>query len=102
MFLRSLNAHRRIPVDIRFETTQSGFRLTIGEKTASFEMEHQIANNPRRVLQTLQEQLGKLGDTCFIAKNITIIAEGDVCNTEFPYFIPISLINQWRRELTTI
>lgn len=102
VFLRSLNAHRRIPVDIRFETTQSGFRLTIGEKTASFEMEHQIANNPRRVLQTLQEQLGKLGDTCFIAKNITIIAEGDVCNTEFPYFIPISLINQWRRELTTI
>lgn len=98
-FLRSLKTERRIPVDIRFETVAGGYRLTIGNDSAVFEADHQPASNPTRALQTIQQQLSKLGDTDFIANSITIIANGETCTTEFPYFIPISQINQWRRDI---
>lgn len=98
-FQRSLKTERRIPIDIRFETIAGGYRLTIGNDSAVFEADHQIASNPTRALQTIQQQLSKLGDTDFIANSITIIANGETCTTEFPYFIPISQINQWRREI---
>lgn len=98
-FQRSLKTERRIPVDIRFEAIAGGYRLTIGNDSAVFEAEHQIASNPTRTLQTIQQQLSKLGDTDFIANSITIMANGKTCTTEFPYFIPISQINQWRREI---
>ena len=98
-FQRSLKTERRIPVDIRFETIAGGYRLTIGNDSAVFEAEHHIASNPTRALQTIQQQLSKLGDTDFIANSITIMANGETCTTEFPYFIPISQINQWRREI---
>lgn len=98
-FQRSLKTERRIPVDIRFETIAGGYRLTIGNDSAVFEAEHQIASNPTRALQTIQQQLSKLGDTDFIANSITIMANGETCTTDFPYFIPISQINQWRREI---
>ena len=98
-FLRSLKTERRIPIDIRFETIAGGYRLTIGDNSAVFEADYQPASNPTRALQTIQQQLSKLGDTDFIANSITIIANGETCTIEFPYFIPISQINQWRREI---
>lgn len=98
-FVHTLHAARRIPTDICFEAIAGGYRLTIGNDSAVFEAEHQIASNPTRALQTIQQQLSKLGDTDFIANSITIIANGETCTTEFPYFIPISQINQWRREI---
>lgn len=97
-FVHTLNAIRRIPIDIRFEAIAEGFRLTIGDNDAVFEAEHQPASNPERALQTIHQQLSKLGDTDFIAQNITIMADGKKCDNEFPYFIPISQLNQWRRE----
>lgn len=99
-FLRTLQATRRILVDIRFETTKNGYRLTIGSESADFAYEHQTAKNTKRALQTIQEQLCKLGDTCLAAHKITIIANGEICSDTFPYFIPTSQINQWRRQLT--
>ena len=101
-FLRSLQAKRQIPVDIRFEVISEGYRLTIGEKTADFVAEHQEANNTRSALQTIIQQLSKLGDTDFAVKDIQVINNNQVCSDRFPYFIPISLINQWRRQLTQI
>ena len=97
-FVHTLKAERRMPVDIRFEAVAAGYRLVIGNKSAIFEAEHQVASNPERALQTIQQQLSKLGDTNFIANSITIMANGKKCNHEFPYFIPISQLNQWRRE----
>lgn len=102
VFVRSLHATRRMPIAIRFETTETGYRLTIGNRTAEYTSEHQIANNTQRALQTIQQQLSKLGDTPFVAKEITILADGNICQSDFPYFIPTSLLNQWRRELTQI
>ena len=97
-FVHTLNAVRRIPINIRFEAIAEGFRITIGNNSTLFEAEHQVASNPERALQTIHQQLSKLGDTDFIAQNITIMADGKKCDNEFPYFIPISQLNQWRRE----
>lgn len=99
-FLRSLKAERRMPVDIRFEAVEEGYRLTIGKQTATFEAEHQSANNPERALQTIIQQLSKLGDTDFIAKDIQVFDGEEACSDAFPYFIPTSLLNQWRREVS--
>ena len=101
-FLRSLQAKRQIPVDIRFEVIPEGYRLTIGEKTTDFGAEHQEANNTQRALQTIIQQLSKLGDTDFAARNIQIINNNLICSEHFPYFIPISQLNLWRRQLTQI
>lgn len=99
-FLRSLKAERRMPVDIRFEAVEEGYRLTIGKQTATFEAEHQLANNPERALQTIIQQLSKLGDTDFMAKDIQVFDGEEACSDAFPYFIPTSLLNQWRREVS--
>ena len=101
-FLRSLQAKRQIPVDIRFEVIPEGYRLTIGEKTTDFVAEHQEANNTQRALQTIIQQLSKLGDTDFAARNIHVINNNQICSEHFPYFIPISQLNLWRRQLTQI
>jgi hypothetical protein len=101
-FLRSLQAKRQIPVDIRFEVITDGYRLTIGDSTADFIAEHQDANNTEKALQTIIQQLSKLGDTDFAARDIQIINNNQICYEHFPYFIPISQLNQWRRQLTQI
>lgn len=98
-FLRSLQAERRMPITIRFEVVDAGYRLTIGEKSTIFEAEHQSATNPERALQTIIQQLSKLGDTDYIANDIQIFAHDQLCSDTFPYFIPTSQLNQWRREL---
>ena len=99
-FLRSLRAERRMPVDIRFEAVDDGFRLTIGASSAFFAAEQQPANNPQRALQTIMQQLSKLGDTDFIAQSIHVLDHGQTCSDTFSYFIPTSQLNQWRREVS--
>ena len=101
-FLRSLQAKRQIPTDICFEVIPEGYRLTIGTKTADFISEHQEANNTQRALQTIIQQLSKLGDTDFVARNIQVFHNNQVCVKQFPFFIPISQLNLWRRQLTQI
>ncbi len=90
-FVRNLHAERRLPVDIRFEDTPSGYRLTIGTHSQEFAAEHQAATNAERAIDTIRQQISKLGDTIYVARNV------DVRLTQ-PYFIPISTLNQWRRE----
>ena len=99
-FLHSLRAERRMPIDIRFEAEDGGFRLTIGAFSSFFAAEQQPANNPQRALQTIMQQLSKLGDTGFIAQSIHVLDHGQTCSDAFPYFIPTSLLNQWRREVS--
>ena len=101
-FLRSLQAKRQIPVDICFEVIPQGYRLTIGDKTTDFVAEHQEAQNKERALQTIIQQLSKLGDTEFAVRNIQVINNNQTCSEGFPYFIPISQLNQWRRELMSL
>ena len=98
-FLRSLKAERRMPVDIRFEVVAKGYRLTIGENSSTFVADHQPATNQERALQTIIQQLSKLGDTDFCAKDVLVYNDEALCIESFPYFIPTSQLNQWRREV---
>lgn len=89
-FIKSMHSERRIPVDIVFSETENGFRLRIGEKERTFDAIKEPAKNEDKALETIRTQLSKLGETPYIARHITLDTK--------PYFIPISILNEWRRQ----
>ena len=89
-FTKNLKSERRIPVDIVFRETEKGFRLRIGDKEQEFTYPKEPAKNESKALDTIRTQLTKLGDTPYIAREIHIETK--------PYFIPISILNEWRRQ----
>jgi putative protease len=89
-FVKNLHSERRIPVDIIFKETRDGFCIKIGEKERCFNYPHEPAKNEAKALETIRTQLTKLGDTPYIARGVTIESR--------PYFIPISILNEWRRN----
>ena len=89
-FTKNLKSERRIPVDIVFCETEKGFRLRIGDKEQEFTYPKEPAKNESKALDTIRTQLTKLGDTPYIAREIHIETK--------PYFIPISILNEWRRQ----
>ena len=116
-FLRSLHAERHIPVIITFEDTPDGYRLTMLSKDtdttfASIDItaEHQSAQNPARAYSTIREQISKLGDTPYRADEVLIRHNTNYENSEtctnnvhspqvYPYFLPIGILNDYRRQL---
>lgn len=91
-FIKSLHSERRIPVDIVLSETENGFCLRIGDKERTYDYVKEPAKNEAKALDTIRTQLAKLGDTPYIAREVRIETK--------PYFIPISVLNEWRR--TTI
>ncbi len=91
-FVKNLHSERRIPVDILFRETEEGFSIQIGDRERSFVYAHEPAKNEQKALDTIRTQLAKLGDTPYVARNVQIESK--------PYFIPISVLNEWRRETT--
>ena len=89
-FIKSLHSERRIPVDILFSETENGFSLRIGEKEQTFDYVKEPAKNEAKALETIRVQLSKLGDTPYVAREVRIESQ--------PYFIPISVLNEWRRN----
>ncbi len=89
--LERTTSARKLPVPIRFSETPDGFSLQIGEAIQHFTYEKQPAKNAARAEQTIREQLTKLGDTPFVAESVTI-------DCSQPYFLPISTLNDWRRQ----
>ena len=89
-FTKSLHSERRIPVDILFSETETGFSLRIGKKEQTFDYVKEPAKNEAKALETIRVQLSKLGDTPYIAREVRIESK--------PYFIPISVLNEWRRN----
>lgn len=89
-FAKALHCERRIPVDIEFHETEEGFTLRIGDKERSFAYPKEPAKNADKALATIRTQLAKLGDTPYIAREIRVQTQ--------PYFIPISVLNEWRRS----
>ncbi len=98
-FVKNLHSERRIPVDILFRETEEGFELNytpvdpklspiMGRVGEGFPKEP--AKNETKALETIRTQLAKLGDTPYIAREIHIETK--------PYFIPISILNEWRRQ----
>ncbi len=82
---------RKLPIRICFRETTDGFALQMGEAIQHFTCEKQLAKNAVRAEQTIREQLSKLGDTPFVADEVTI-------EWSQPYFLPISVLNEWRRQ----
>ena len=94
-FTKNLHSERRIPVDIVFRETENGFELSY---RSAFSFQHSVfsypkepAKNEAKALDTIRTQLSKLGDTPYVAREITIESK--------PYFIPISILNEWRRQI---
>ena len=98
-FIKSLHSERKIPVNIVLKETSDGFELSytpidsrltpltgIVGKGLSFEP----ARDAEKALATIRTQLAKLGDTPYIARDVRVESK--------PWFIPISVLNQWRRE----
>ena len=93
-FTKSLKSERRIPVDIVLSETEEGFELSYRSafsfQHSVFSYPHEPAKNAEKALETIRTQLSKLGDTPYIAREIRIESA--------PYFIPISVLNEWRRN----
>ena len=99
-FTKNLHSERRIPVDIVLKETEEGFELsylTISNDIKpsqtfkqSFDYVKEPAKNEAKAIETIRTQLSKLGDTPYIARKVRIETK--------PYFIPISILNEWRRN----
>ena len=100
--LEKESADRRVSVKPVLSETEDGLVLTltdedgviaavnrkIGPKSA-----WQIAQNPESALAKLKENLGKFGNTMFIAEPVEL-------KLSQPWFLPVSAINALRREAT--
>ena len=95
-FTKNLHSERRIPVDILFRETEEGFELSyrsdVSYQHSVFSYQKEPARNADKALETIRTQLTKLGDTPYIARDVRVETA--------PYFIPINVLNEWRR--TTI
>ena len=88
------SATRRIAVDARLDATDDGFALTFTDSdgiaaTASIALEKQPAQKP--VEAGLREQLGRLGNSDFVLRDLGISWEQE-------WFVPNSAANQLRRD----
>ena len=100
-FERSLekeSAERYISVTPVFSETDDGFTLNLTDEdgiTVAVDLPHgkEIAKNGERALASLQEQLGKFGNTMFAAQPVQL-------QLSQAYFLPTSAVNALRREAT--
>ena len=97
-FLKLLHAERRIPVIVSLEAEHDGFAMSISSYPAGswsvtrhFPHPHTPATQGEQARRTQIEQLAKLGDTDYVAAEVNV--------PEQAYFIPISTLNAWRREV---
>jgi len=98
-FMRLLekdSASRRIAVDMHFAERHDGFVLTVTdeqgfsavEKVAT---EKHAANDAAKAEASLKENLAKLGNTDFVARDIHL-------QIQQTWFVPASVVNQLRRD----
>jgi 23S rRNA 5-hydroxycytidine C2501 synthase len=98
-FMRLLekdSATRKIAVDAVLYETRDGFALTLTDEqgfiaTAQIAAEKQPANDTQKAEASLRENLAKLGNTDFVATEISL--ELTQC-----WFLPASVVNQLRRD----
>ena len=94
--LAKKSSDRRIDVSITFADTATGFALTLQDQygvsaTANLDYVKDPAQNPARAEASLKENLGKLGNTLFAVKGITVAWSQ-------PWFVPASAANALRRD----
>lgn len=98
-FMRLLekdSASRKIAVDAVLYETRDGFALTLTDEqgfsaTAQCDAEKQAANDTQKAEASLKENLAKLGNTDFVARETSL-------ELSQLWFIPASVVNQLRRD----
>lgn len=95
-FLKSIKAKRRMPLSFLFKENRNGFSLIVEDEdgnqgVSDIKIEKKEAEKKEKAVENIINQLGKLGETIYTAKEIKI-------DWDKPYFIPISQINEMRRE----
>jgi putative protease len=93
--LTKKSAERRVTVNMELSETAEGFSLRLTDEEgvsaeSCLNSEKTLATQPDKVEASLRENLGKLGNTLFSARNITI-------SLNAPWFLPASSVNALRR-----
>jgi len=88
-------AERKIAIDITFTENENGFELEITDEEGisinyRVEAEKQPAQKPEAVYENIKNQLSKLGNTIYEARNIEI-------QLQSPWFFQASQLSEWRR-----
>ena len=88
---------RRVEVDFIFRETETGFAAAaIDEDGNAVEKEFiskkDLAKKPETAESSWKQQFSKLGDTIFAARNFSF-------GFKQPYFVPLSVLNEWRRDV---
>lgn len=86
------SATRKIPIDMTFAETESGFSLSTGAVTVTCDIEKQLAQKPQH--DNIVRQLTKLGNTFYVCDSVYIAGNAD------KYFVPSSMLADLRRKLT--
>jgi 23S rRNA 5-hydroxycytidine C2501 synthase len=92
-------AERKVAADFSVKETVDGFVVSVTDEDGNvaemeFKADKKPAQKPELVERNWQQQLSKLGDTIFYARNFSF-------NFKKPYFLPLSLMNGWRRILVS-
>lgn len=90
------SSERRIGVWIALDESERGMVLTLTDEDghsakAHGALQRQIANDKAASLDSLREQLSRMGNTIFQALDVTV-------NFQKPWFVPASALNALRRE----
>jgi 23S rRNA 5-hydroxycytidine C2501 synthase len=91
-------ASRRVALDFIVKEDKKGLAIEAidedgNEVELKFETEKIPAKKSELAMQNWREQLGKFGDTIFYSRDI-------IFNWTEPYFVPLSILNDWRRKLS--
>ena len=94
--LNRKSAQRRIGVRAHFAETAAGYTLTLEDEdgiaaTATLAIDKQAAQQPETAEPALREQIGRLGNTDFELRGLTV-------QWMEPRFVPASAANRLRRE----
>ncbi|MCX5793085.1 MAG: U32 family peptidase [Elusimicrobia bacterium] len=101
-FLKSVErdgAVRRFAVKLEFLETADGFALKASDErgiavTKNLPYKKEAAKKPGQALDTIKKQLSKLGETAFYLEALDV-------KLSTPYFIPVSALNDLRRDALT-
>ncbi len=88
---------RSVAVDFTVKETENGFSLKAKDEDGNmveleFETEKKLAQKSELVEANWRQQFSKLGETIFYARDFTF-------HLKKLYFIPLSVLNDWRREV---
>jgi putative protease len=94
--LEKKSSDRRIGVWLALDESERGMVLSLTDEDgnsakAHAAFEHQLANDAAASLDTLREQLSRMGNTIFQALDVTV-------NFSQAWFVPASALNALRRE----